>query len=183
MGFEELPASRAGSCEGVSPSMAVNERPSTISMPPVASNGAGENRTGSQLVCAVQVGRKPPTLWYLGGGIRIGVPASTASARLAAKRSRTSAPIRMTLQLLTFSPFLLEIRQLGRKRCSKRSAPAYPVGMRRVAPIVEISGNTGTIAHDTTAISRRTAVGGRPSRTTSLPTSLRSWSLYVSSLA
>lgn len=42
-------------------------------MPHVANNVLGEYRAGSQLACAVQVGRKPPTLWYLGGGIRIGV--------------------------------------------------------------------------------------------------------------
>ncbi len=84
--FEEPPASSGGSCEGGTSSKAVNERPSTISMPPVASNGSGEDQAGSQLVCAVQVGRKPPTLWYLGGGIRIGVRARRASACLAAKR-------------------------------------------------------------------------------------------------
>jgi hypothetical protein len=39
----------------------------------VANNVLGEHRAGSQLARAVQVGRKPPTLWYLGGGIRIGV--------------------------------------------------------------------------------------------------------------
>ena len=42
-------------------------------MPHVANNVSGEYRARSQLSCAVQVGRKPPTLWYLGGGIRIGV--------------------------------------------------------------------------------------------------------------
>lgn len=42
-------------------------------MPHVANNVLGEHQAGSQLACAVQVGRKPPTLWYLGGGIRIGV--------------------------------------------------------------------------------------------------------------
>lgn len=39
----------------------------------MANNVLGEHWAGSQLACAVQVGRKPPTLWYLDGGIRIGV--------------------------------------------------------------------------------------------------------------